>query len=245
MPDQWLPGAHQDRGVNAGYRLGRCSPGRPLAHATVGTDSRGVGKRGYFNILVHRDASREGGCTQYAEWDAKTWHAYEPERSFGPGVEFERLVTGGLTDEGLSTFEYLTDNQIEWGKRILDFAESWGAPKNLYDGPRYQAGGHNGWVNHKDVDASRSDGLTRAEWNLLVAGSGEEFEMRSMLIHKPGEYVVYVYDPANGTKTRVANDQVLSGMKFLAPHTGLDANGPHNGAYEVNAAFLNGLVEIT
>lgn len=167
MPDVWLPGAYRDPGVNAGYRNGRCRLERPLAHATVGSDSRGVGKRGYFNLLVHRDESRENGCTQYAEIDAVTWHSFEPHRLFGFGVEFERLTTGGMNDEGLSNFEDLTQNQIVWGRRIVDFAHEHGVPANLYDGPRYQVDGYHGWVNHKDVDPSRSDGLTRAEWSLV------------------------------------------------------------------------------
>lgn len=167
MPDVWLPGATRDPGVNANYRLGRCSMRRMIAHGTVGSDSRGVGKRGYFNLLVHRSADRENGCTQYAEIDSITWHSFPPDRLFAPGVEFERRVIGGLNAEGLSIFEDLTPNQIEWGKRIVDFCYQHGIEPNLYHGPRYHHGNFNGWVNHKDIDPSRSDGLTRAEWDLL------------------------------------------------------------------------------
>jgi len=168
MPDLWLPGAYIDKGVNAGYKNGRCQMIRPVEHATVGSDSRGVGRRGYMNFLVHREASRENGCTQYAEIDSVTWHSFEPHRLFGPGVEYERLTTGGMNAEGLSNFEDLTENQIEWGKRIHAFCHEWGVPLDLYNGPRYEVDGWFGWVNHKDIDPSRSDGLTRAEWNLMV-----------------------------------------------------------------------------
>lgn len=171
MPDVWLPGAHRNPGRNAGYRLGRNSMEKPVLHATVGSDSRRIGEDGYFNLLVHQSADRENGCTQYAEIDAVTWHAFEPHRLRGFGVEFERRVVGGLNDEGLSNFEDFTPNQIEWGKRIVTFAAEWGVPIDLFNGPRFETEGHRGWVNHKDVDPSRSDGLTRAEWNLITAGS--------------------------------------------------------------------------
>jgi hypothetical protein len=63
MPDVWLPGVHRDPGRNAGYNAGHSTMRRSVAHYTVGSDSRNVGKDGYFHFLVHRDASRENGCT--------------------------------------------------------------------------------------------------------------------------------------------------------------------------------------
>ena len=117
MPDVWLPGAHIDRGRNAGYNSGRSHMVRAVAHYTVGSDSRNVGRDGYFHWLVHRDASREGGCTQYAEIDAITWHAADAGNPYGPGIEWERNVIGGVNAEGLSDAEPLTDNQLEWGAR--------------------------------------------------------------------------------------------------------------------------------
>lgn len=171
MVDVWIPGAYRDPGLNSGYRLGRSSMDQMLAHASVGYDSRNIGRNGYFNLLVHQDVWRENGCTQYAEMDAITWHAFEPHRLHGPGVEFERYVTGGINAEGLSNFEDLTPNQIEWGKRIVDYCAELGISPTIYNGPRYETAGWRGWVNHHDVDSSRSDGLTSVEWNLLVAGS--------------------------------------------------------------------------
>lgn len=196
MTDLWLPGAHIDPGVNAGYANGRSSMQQMVAHATVGSDSRGVGRRGYFNFLVHRDADRENGCTQYAEINAVTWHAFEPHRLRGPGVEFERLVTGGINDEGLSTFEDLTPNQIEWGHRIVEFAAEHGIVIDLYEGPRFQTDGWAGWVNHKDVDPSRSDGLTRAEWNLIV---GHESSAAGDNTQESGLMWNVYYDNIDGT----------------------------------------------
>jgi hypothetical protein len=172
MADVWLPGAHIDRGTNAGYNSGRSQMIRAVAHYTVGADSRSVGRNGYFHFLVHKDASRENGCTQYAEVDAVTWHAAAAGNPYGPGVEWERNVTGGVNDEGLSNAEDLTPNQVEWGTRIVDFFAEWGIPVDLYDGPRYGGGGHHGWINHHDIDSQRTDGLLRAEWDLIVGGGG-------------------------------------------------------------------------
>jgi hypothetical protein len=166
-----MPGVYRDPGVNAGYNSGRSSMQRAVAHYTVGADSRSVAERGYFHFLVHQDASREGGCTQYAEVDAITWHAADAGNPYGPGVEWERLVTGPVGPEGLSEAQPLTQNQIDWGKRLIDFFAEWGIPPQLYDGPRYQAGGWNGWVNHQSIDSQRSDGLTRAEWDAMTGGS--------------------------------------------------------------------------
>ena len=178
MADVWLPGAYIDRGRNAGYNAGRSQMVRTVAHYTVGRDSRGHGRDGYFHFLVHRDASRENGCTQYAEIDAITWHAANLGNPYGPGIEWERMVTGGVNDEGLSNADPLTDNQVEWGRRIVEFCAEWGMPAVLWDGARYDSqvmpgGGWNGWVNHHDIDNQRTDGLTNAEWAMVSTTSPE------------------------------------------------------------------------
>jgi len=180
MPDPWLAGAHRDPGRNAGYNSGRSQMVRTVAHYTVGSDSRNVGKDGYFHWLVHRDESREGGCTQYAEIDAVTWHGADAGNPYGPGVEFERLVTGGVNAEGLSDAQPLTQNQLNWGARIITFCEQWGIPAQLYDGARYGGGGWHGWINHHDIDSSRSDGLLRAEWDAMAGTTGELFTVGQM-----------------------------------------------------------------
>jgi hypothetical protein len=171
MPDFWLPGAYIDRGVNADYNAGRNSLERCVQHYTVGRDSRSTGKTGYCHVLVHRDQSRENGATCYAPIDAVTWHAANAGNPYGPGIEFERMTTGGVNDEGLSNAEELTPNQIEWGQRIVEWCASWGIPGQLYDGPRYQYGNWRGHVNHHDLDSQRSDGLLRAEWDLICGGA--------------------------------------------------------------------------
>lgn len=177
MPDVWLPGAFRDPGRNAGYKSGHNAMRRAVAHFTVGSDSRNVGKDGYFHWLVHRDASRENGCTQYAEIDAVTWHGYKSghydANSAGPGIEFERLVTGGINAEGLSDAQPLTPNQIAWGERIVAFCAEWGIPVQLYDGPRYAYGDWAGWINHQALDSDRSDGLLRSEWDAMSTGDDE------------------------------------------------------------------------
>ena len=178
MPDVWLPGCTNDLGINAGYRGGRNSLQLAVAHYTVGSDSRGIAKRGYFHWLVHQDESREGGCTQYAEIDAVTWHAggssgMPDANQRGPGIEFERMVTGPPGPEGLSEAEPLTPNQIQWANRIVEFCAEWGIPPTLYDGPRYGARDWRGWVNHHDLDKDRSDGLTISEWNSIISPGGD------------------------------------------------------------------------
>ena len=170
MADVWLPGAYRNPGRNAGYNAGRSSMVRAVAHYTVGSDSRNVGRDGYFHFLVHRDASRENGCTQYAEIDAITWHAANAGNPYGPGIEWERMTTGGMNAEGLSNAQPLTQNQIDWGARIVDFCAQWGITAALYNGPRYQHAGWRGWVNHQAIDSSRSDGLLRSEWDAIVGG---------------------------------------------------------------------------
>jgi hypothetical protein len=185
MPDIWLPGAYRDPGRNAGYNSGRSNMRRGVQHFTVGSDSRNVGRGGFFHFLVHRDASRENGCTQYAEADAKTWHGYKlghyDANSEGPGVEFERLVVGGINAEGLSDAQPLTDNQLDWGHRIIAFYAEWGIEVQLYNGPRYQYGDYEGWINHQALDSDRSDGLLRFEWDAMTGGStGGNFTVGQM-----------------------------------------------------------------
>ena len=178
MADLWLPGAYRDPGVNANYNAGRNQLIRTVAHYTVGNDSRNTGRTGYCHVLVHKSADRENGATCYAPIDAVTWHAANQGNPYGPGIEWERMTTGGQNDEGLSNADPLTDNQIEWGNRIVAFLLEWGIEARLYDGPRFgdqvmPGGNFNGWVNHHDIDDQRTDGLLRAEWDVICGGDVE------------------------------------------------------------------------
>lgn len=197
MPDPWLEGAYRDPGVNAGYNAGHNQMVRAVAHYTVGQDSRSVGRNGYFHFLVHKDASRENGCTQYAEVDAMTWHAADAGNPYGPGVEWERMTTDGVNDEGLSNADPLTENQLEWGERIIAFLAEWGIPVQLYDGPRYAYGDWNGWINHMAIDSARSDGLRRAEWDYMCGGGGPE----PVAAPEDDDMFVAVYNGPDHTKT--------------------------------------------
>ena len=213
MADVWLPGAHIDRGRNAGYNSGRSSMERAVAHYTVGSDSRNVGRDGYFHFLVHRDASREGGCTQYAEVDAITWHAADAGNPYGPGVEWERNVVGGVNAEGLSDAEPLTPNQLEWGARLIDFFAEHGITPELYGGPRYGAGGWRGWVNHQAIDSSRSDGLLRWEWDAMNGGASVTDEPT------PEEDIMYIAigDALMGRVACTVDGGYRAGDFFTAP----------------------------
>jgi len=176
MADLWLPGAYRDPGVNANYNAGRNQLIRTVAHYTVGNDSRNTGRTGYCHVLVHKSADRENGATCYAPIDAVTWHAANQGNPYGPGIEWERMTTGGINDEGLSNADPLTQNQIEWGQRIVAWCADWGMPAQLWDGDRFApevmpGGGWIGWVNHHDIDDQRTDGLTNAEWQLICGGA--------------------------------------------------------------------------
>jgi hypothetical protein len=193
MPDVWLPGAWRDYGACANYQGGWNRLELAVSHFTVGADSRGIGRRGYFHWLVHQDAGRENGCTQYAPINAATWHAggsssMPDANQRGPGIEFERRVTGGYNDDGLANAEPLTDNQIVWGQRIVDFCAEWGIAPVMYDGPRYGAGGWRGWVNHHDLDRDRYDGLTNGEWAAIIGGTTQPDPTKQ----RNGDSVLYV-----------------------------------------------------
>jgi hypothetical protein len=214
MPDVWLPGVQREAGFNAGYTNGRTTMERAVAHFTVGYDSRGGGRDGYYNFLVHRDASREGGCTQYAEVDALTWHAGDIGNPYGPGIEWERMTTGGVNDESLSNAEPLTDNQLAWGERIIAFLAEWGIPAQLYDGARYEYGDWRGWINHHDLDSDRSDGLLRAEWDAMVS---HRFVSEVVAANEGAIYVMVSTTP--GSRPVVVDPELLECYEVADPGT--------------------------
>lgn len=96
-----------------------------VCHYTVGRDSTGVGKRGYFQFLV----SRTGIIQQFAEADAVCWHGGDPWNGRGPGIEIEyhpdydtAIFTAPQRDATQALCSWLTSE--------------WGIPANFYDGPR-------------------------------------------------------------------------------------------------------------
>jgi N-acetylmuramoyl-L-alanine amidase len=225
MPDVWLPGAYRDPGVNAGYNAGHSTMQRAVAHYTVGQDSRNSGRDGYCHFVVHKDVSRENGCTQYAEINAVTWHAANQGNPYGPGIEWERMTTGGQNDEGLSNADPLTDNQIAWGQKLVAFLAEWGIPAELYNGPRFggdvmPGGNYCGWVNHHDLDDQRTDGLLRAEWDQIAGGSApapapvEEDDMLVLLItdgqNKGSVWIVTEYSYWSTTTAKLSPGRSLA-----------------------------------
>lgn len=163
MPDAWMPGAIRDPGELAGYARGSTSMQFAVCHYTAGTHSEPIGKRGFFTILM----PKQGPPIQYAEVNALVWHAgVSPSGTYwnpyGPGCEWER-ENGDVP---------LTDDQYQWGAAWLNFCESWGIPKVHYSGPRYFPGGFRGQINHRDLCSDRSDGLSDAEWDRMVALAG-------------------------------------------------------------------------
>lgn len=161
MPELWLPGARVDPGVLAGYARGSTSMQFSVLHYTAGTNSEGIGKRGFFTILM----PKSGPPIQYAETNALVWHAgvspfgtyWNP---YGPGCEWERLNGN----------EALTPDQLTWGRRWLEHLAEWGLPMAHYRGPRYVPGGFRGHVDHRDLCSDRSDGLSDAEWAAMAGG---------------------------------------------------------------------------
>jgi hypothetical protein len=163
MPDPWMPGAVRDPGALAGYARGTNNMQFSVCHFTAGTHSEGIGKQGLFTILF----PKVGPPIQYAEINALVWHAgVSPNGTYwnpyGPGAEWERLTAD----------EPLTDDQYNWGAQWLNFNETWGVPKIHYHGPRYYPGDFRGFINHRDLCSDRSDGLSDAEWDHMVALSG-------------------------------------------------------------------------
>ena len=154
MPDPWLPGALRRPGALAGYARGTTRMQFAVEHFTVGTDSTGIGDRGYFHLLF----PKVGPPLQFAEIDALTWHA-GPWNSYGPGAEFERLGYD----------EPLTADQLEWGGRYHHWLSSeWGIPlvhfRGPPDGTRFDPSEFHGFPDHGAIDDQRTDGVTDAEF---------------------------------------------------------------------------------
>lgn len=145
------PGAIWNPGSQAGYASGRNRMRACVLHYTVGTDSTGIGLRGYFHFLI----SKDGTVQQFCEANAIAWHAGEWNGE-GPGIEFERL----------GDWELLTFAQIAAGGALIQWLIDNGIVDNFYDGPRLAAGSYSGFITHRSLQQSQphSDYVTADDW---------------------------------------------------------------------------------
>jgi len=172
MPAPWMPGLLHHPGLNAGYRAGRNRMRMVVDHWTAGVNSYAICKdRGLCQFLL----PKVGVPWQFAEVDAKCWHAgsaaYGNYNGDGPGIEVERM--GG--------HEPLTADQTHWLGRINAWLESeWGVPNVHYWGPRFpwQGADFHGHVNHAQIHPN-DDGLSPEEWASLD-NEGEMFTVGQM-----------------------------------------------------------------
>lgn len=157
-----MPGVVWKPGRNAG-NLGNRKQNVRL-HYTVGTDSTGIGLKGYFHFLV----PKQGTPIQFAPTEAVCWDACEWNPS-GYGVEIERL----------SDAEPLTDSQVLWVGRIAHWANmADGIPLVFRDSPGNRvepSAGFRGFITHRSLAEHKCDQhydyITGDDWNRAV-GSG-------------------------------------------------------------------------
>jgi hypothetical protein len=124
--------------MNAGYRAGRTNMRTAVCHYTVGRDSTGIGKQGYFQFLI----ARNGTIQQFAEVDAVNWHAGSPWNGRGPALEIEYLP--GHDDEVFTVVQRDATRAVcEW------LRDEWGIPFAYYDGPRISD--HHGFITHRSL----------------------------------------------------------------------------------------------
>lgn len=228
MSEVWFPGAIQDPGAAAGYKLtyeradGHNAMRTVKVHFTVGTDSRAlIRNKGLAQFLF----PKVGPPIQFAEVDAYcsdsgTWNGD------GPGLEFERL----------SYDEALTADQIAAGARVITWLHAeWGFPLTLWDGERVVATDC-GFINHGSVlgrgseHADHTDGVTRAEWDAMTvteqamttAGRPD-----AMLIPYGDTYLQFSVDPA-GVLIQSTYDKDLALVKGGQDATVLHGNRPNS-----------------
>jgi len=147
------PGAIWNPGVNAGYNSGHTTMQTAVCHYTVGYNSTGVGLQGYFNFLV----SRDGTVQQFAEADAKCWHAGDPWNGRGPGIEIEYMPDADPVIFTPAAYN-ATAGLIKWLS----------IPQTFYDGNRVT--GWNGYITHRSLVQSGDyhyDYWTYEDWNQI------------------------------------------------------------------------------
>lgn len=184
------PAAIWNPGVNAGYRAGRNTMTTAVAHFTVGRNSTGIGKQGYFHFLI----SRDGTVQQFCEADAVAWHAGDPWNSRGPGIEVEYLDEDTIfTDAARAACGEL----VKW----------LGIPLNFYDGPRIADWA--GFITHRSLVQSgdaHSDYWPQEDWDAMTTITPLPLEETMWLIQDTATLVNWLAT-ANGM-IEVPGDQV-------------------------------------
>lgn len=165
----WMPGINHDPGRFANYEQGRVRKQAVKLHYTVGVNSTGKGKQGFFQFLV----PRAGVPTQFAPSDAVNWDS-GVWNDAGPGIEFEYYPP----NDGPPPANIVTQSQIEWGGKIIHWlAQTDGYPLSFYDGPRItEASGFRGFITHRSLvqKEAHSDYITYDQWNAMVGGLGDD-----------------------------------------------------------------------
>lgn len=187
----WWPGAA------AGYRWGRTAMLSTVCHFTVGRDSAGIGLRGTFQFLVRRN----GEVVQFAEADARCFHAGDPYNSRGPGIEIEYLP--GYDDT------MFTDAQLTATGGLVRWLGQW-MPLAYYDNPSARIGDWNGFISHRSITSNadyHSDYWDQADWDRMVGNQNTQ---------KKGSAVIYV------------DVQAHIGLAMEGPIIVAEFNGPPN-----------------
>ena len=151
-------------GRMAGYARGRNALRACVLHYTVGIDSAGIGKRGFFNWLVRRN----GEVVQFAPADALTWHAGEWNPD-GPGIELEYLERV----DGPKPANIVTPQQTASAGKLIRWLHTTTAiPLTFYDGPPRIRRGYRGWLTHRSLVQAQphTDFITAAQWSAMIGG---------------------------------------------------------------------------
>lgn len=224
MPDPWMPGAVRDPGTGAGYNAGFNNMTMAVDHSTDGTNSIAIcrdGRAGYDSSLCNMLFPKSGPPHQFAEINAKTYHAGSPSygdyNGYGPGFEVERLW---IPDQ--QAWEPLTEDQIHWIGEAFRWCESeWGLPFEHYWGPQFAwwEAMFNGHVNHSQIHPN-NDGFTQDEWNSIKGAKKPEEPqkkddlMKDVVYHnteakgKDGEFVMFFGD-INANAVNISGGQAF------------------------------------
>lgn len=165
----WFPGAKIQRGLNAGYRLGRTLGRCAKMHYTVGTNSADlIARKGLAQFLGNRDgtvtqfAEANAVCSDSCEWNVEGW-----------GYEHECLDRGQINPAMIRC----TARVIAWSRGAYGgFPIDRWALGPEYGGTRFDPGTFRGVINHDAARARRCDqhfdGVTAAERDAIRAAIG-------------------------------------------------------------------------